>query len=428
MRISRVGRWRFVACLGGGLLAVMTTLHPSRAFAEEPVGAAKPAGPVAPRVVTLAEALQLAHEHQPALTAAHASVAAAQAALHGLEKLPAVPLLPQGKELCIRRKQASLGVAIAEASLGQAELDVVYAVRRTFYTVQYARAQKKVTEELLVALRENSRQVQEDRKREEPKYPLSTGQRLLVYQSLAQVRLAETASGIARATAAFREALGVGPEVCVEAAVEELPVPDVQLCLADLANLALARRAEVAQAGLAANVCRLEIDAQATRCLAPTMRTFAAGADIHVSSVPAGVFETDYRPGAIGLEYPTLFAGPKCSRVERAMNLSDRAGAVADKARDLVTLQVEDVYYRLQDTGERRRQTTTAAADSDKLVQQAVKEEKEGKAATLRDVLEAQVLNAQARGAQNEATFQYLLNLAALERVTAGGFCAPLPK
>ena len=45
------------------------------------------------------------------------------------------------RDLPIRRKQARLGVTIAEASLSQAEWETVYAVTRTYFGVVYARQQ-----------------------------------------------------------------------------------------------------------------------------------------------------------------------------------------------------------------------------------------------------------------------------------------------
>src|SRR5207245_3442146 len=82
-------------------------------------------------------------ERQPALAAARASLAAAQSGECGVNNLPRFAALV-ARDLPIRREQASLGVEIAASGLLQAEWETRYAVRRTFYSVQFARMQLAV--------------------------------------------------------------------------------------------------------------------------------------------------------------------------------------------------------------------------------------------------------------------------------------------
>src|SRR5207248_223882 len=69
----------------------------------------------------------------------------------------------------------------------------------------------------------------------------------------------------------------------------------------DLIASALASRPEVAQANSASVITDLETAAQ-RRIHGWQGRTFAIGADIHAKPIPTGLFNNEYRPGAIGIE------------------------------------------------------------------------------------------------------------------------------
>ncbi len=138
------------------------------------------------------------------------------------------------------------------------------------------------------------------------------------------------------------------------------------------------------QSASAVRVTELEVDAQGTS-LALTMRTFAAGSDVHAREIPQGVSNKEYRPSAIGLDMPTLLAGHRHDRMERARAFQARAAAVAEKTTNLIRLETEAAFLKWQD------------ADG----------------ITLADQAEAQY---------NEALYYHALALAALERVTAGGY------
>src|SRR4029079_17455264 len=92
--------------------------------------------------------IQLAFEHQPALSAARSSLASAQSAYRGVNSITSVARL-LAHALPIRRQQACLGIQIANAGLFQAEWDARYAVTRNYYSVIYARAQHKVVGNLV---------------------------------------------------------------------------------------------------------------------------------------------------------------------------------------------------------------------------------------------------------------------------------------
>jgi outer membrane protein TolC len=392
--------------------------------------AAEPAGvPDAPPAVVahqpvsvdLGEAIRMALDRQPTLAAQRSTLASAEANSRGLDNLRVPTFLV--RELPIRRKQASIGVTVAAASLEQAEHETVYAVTRTYLTVLYAREQQRVANDVvdhLKATLETARRLVEGGSRD---VTTSSVDKITVYLRLAETRQADAAAGIERATAALREAIGLGPDCCLQVPPDRLPQPRATLCRGDIVALALARRGELVQAVNVAEVTALEVDAQGTSCR-PNFHTFASVADIHARPIPQGVANAEYRPGAIGPEMPTNLAGSRSARMERARDLSARAEAVVEKTRNLIALEAEDAFLRWEQAARKMPQTREAAERGSKLADDTRKDFGGEQRVKAEDVLNSEVLAAQARAQFNEAVYQHAVALAALERVTAGGFCA----
>jgi outer membrane protein TolC len=190
--------------------------------------------------------------------------------------------------------------------------------------------------------------------------------------------------------------------------------------------LALARRGEIAQAATAAQVTDYEVKAQGTRWL-PSMRTFASGSDIHAQSIPYGNFEENYKPGAVGLEMPTQLVGSRSHRIDQAQAYNARAEAFSDKTRGLIALEAEQAYLRWLEASRKAKDFEKAMLDAEALAQGVRKDFRPDDAKiTINDLLDASVLASQLRVQFNQARYQEVLALAALERVTAGGFCARL--
>jgi len=427
MRHPRAGRWHSLVRLGGGLLIGLIGPGAGVSWSAEPAPAAAAAAAEAEvRSLTLEEALQIASERQPALRSARASLAAAEANLHGLEKLPAIPLTQGGRELPIRRKQAALGVSIAFAALTQAEHETVYDVKRTYYSVLYARAQKKVADDVVASLNNVHLVVKPVVEKEGRDFTRQQLDKITVYLRLAEGRQSDAARGESSALAALREAIGLGPECCIAVPDQPLPTAEIEVCLKQIVDLALARRGELVQTGLAADVFHLEVDAQGKSCLPGSIPTFASGGDIHARQVPQGSRGADYKPAGVALEMPAFLVGHKCSRQQRARELAERAGAVAEKSRNLVVLEAEDTFFKFVEAQRKVKQTREAAESGTRLSKETQEDWREKKA-KVEDVLTNEVVAAQGRAAHNEAIFNYLIELAALERVTAGGFRASAP-
>jgi outer membrane protein TolC len=329
-------------------------------------------------------------------------------------------------ELPFRRQQFGLGILAASAGLDQAERETVYAVTRTYFTVLYAREQHNVARgvvERLAATREAAQEALEAGARDVTAADVN---RTSVYLRLAQTRQTQAAQGAKRALVALREAIGLEPAVVLDVPFGRLPEPETTPNRDEILRAALARRGELAQAGIFAQIACLEVEAQASNALKRKMETFAAGTDIHALQIPAGTHNAEYRPGAVPPEMPALLAGSRPERVQHAQSLKARAETVVETTRNLIALEAEDAFLRWEEESRQARQAREAADAGEKLAGDLRKDFTSGQKVKVEDVVTAQVLASQARSQYNESLYRQILALADLERVTAGGFCAGL--
>ncbi len=401
------------------LLSLVVCLASGRA--AEPPAEARPAAST--MTLNLAECLHLALERQPRVAAQRASLAAAEDGKHALEALRFPATLDP--EIPVRRKQAALGVQAAAAGLDHAERETVYAVTRTYFTVLYARQQEQVARgvvERLTATHDAAQRALDAGARDVTSTDVS---RSLVYLRLAQTRRTQAAQGAKRALVALREAIGLGPDVTLDVPPGRLPTPAARPDRDAVVAAALARRGDVIQATVFAQVACLEVEAQGTTHH-QRMQTFAAGSDIHSHPVPQGTHNAEYQPGAVPPEMPTLLAGSRAERVKHAEDLSARAQAVVEATRNLVALEAEDAYLRWEEAAQQARQAREAAETGEAMANDLNKDFAAGQRVKVEDVVNAHVLASQARSQYNEYLYQQILALAELERVTAGGFRAAL--
>jgi outer membrane protein TolC len=431
MRGSQFNWRRFRLQLLGGL-AAPALLSVGAALAAEPE-LIPPPTPVnntpaapAPGSLDLSACRQIAFEKQPNLAAARASLAAAQARAEALEHLRLAAIVQ--RDLPIRRKQAAVGVQVSQATLDQAEWDTRHDVTFTYLTAVYATEQLAVADQGIADLksvRELVVEIIND--------PM--GRKDLSQRNVDQVdvdllvgrgRREEALEGQERALSALREAMGVGCDFPVRLADARLPRINPAVDKDQVVALALARRGELVQAVGAAEVTCLEVAAQKATFL-PSARTFASGSDIHATPVPTGSHDEPYKPGALGIEMPVTINGHRGDRVEQARTYHDRAEAVAAKTHNLVALDAEQAYFRWLEAAKKLGPYEEAAAKAAK-VNLDLRTRFDPKVAkiTLDELLSAGILATQTRLQANQARYQMLLALTALERATAGGFCAGL--
>jgi len=358
---------------------------------------------------------------QPAIVAHRASLAAAETQRQALDNMRLASLI--SRELPIRKQQAAQGVTIASAGLDQAEWETIYAVTRNYFSVIYATKQEAVASGLVNKLKAAQEKAGLLAKAGNPDFVVTDVDvdRLAANIDLYQLRQIEAAQGVKRAAAALREAMGTGSDCPLVLARIELPPVEEKLCREDLIALALARRGEMIQAVTVECVTQLEVKAQGTGFLMPTKQTFASVADLHVRPIPQGISNTEYRPGAIGPEMPPTLVGKRADRVQRARDLSERASAVVDKTRNLITLEVEDAYLKWEDAVLKLRALSQTQGRALKVAKSVQARFDIGKVAG-EELIRSQTLADQAQAAYNEALYNHALALAALERITAGGF------
>lgn len=376
--------------------------------------------------LTLGQCLKIAQERQPTLAALRASLNAAIAGRQALDTIRGVSsvLTP---DLCLRKQQADRGILAAQAELAQAEHDVNYAVIRMYYSVVLAQRQAALAEDIIAQMETYLEFVNGLIKdgATTKEINVDTRDTLLVYLSQLRGKRTEAKLAQERAMAGLREAMGVGCEMEFLPADQQLPEMNLEVEKATVVDLACSRRGEMTLASMGVEIVWLETSAQSAIRFRPLTRTFAAGSDLHAKQVPQGSREAEYRPNAIGLEMPSHLVGDRTSRMARSAALGERADAVLQKTKNLITLEAENAFLKWQETRSKAKHLKEGAAAAKKLVERVRNDA--GGSLKKSEQLTTEVLTAQALAAYNESLFQQILALAALERVTAGGVFVQFP-
>jgi hypothetical protein len=436
--------YRIRSLLGGlvlpGLLSVCARAGDAP-VAALPADGVVVSQPEVVQVIPLSLGAAQAHalERQPLVAAANASLVAAAVrrdAIHSLR----VPNFV-ARDLPVRKQQSDLGVAVADANLRLAQMNALYAVNYSYISYLYILEQERIAADAiprLLELRTRLLTPPDQDKGQAPKElnpeKLPRDERINFLQvetslNLARTRQAEAQMAAERALSALREAMALPPDCPLAIARHRLMDVNLQLDKKVLLDLACARRPELVQASLGLEVAGLETLAQAkTSALAFRMNTFASGSDIHANALPEGRFDNEYRPAAVGPEYPVTLNGHRKKRVEQAEAWEGRAGTVVDRTRSLIALEVDQTYLRWLDASKRlagyRAAYRTAEARVQELREDVVKGD--NFAGGLPQLIKAGTAASQLRYELNKARYEMLLGLAQLERVTAGAFCAKL--
>jgi outer membrane protein TolC len=392
-----------------------------------------------PTVIDLAAARALAVERQPAVAAARASLAGAVNRKQAVDHLR-VPTCLQ-PDLPIRRQQAELGPVAAEAGLRVAEMNAVYAAQYSYISYLYALSQLQLAEGSLAGLRELLKAVRGavDELGDDPAnlegrenwllFPADR-ERVRALIQLVEARRQEALVGSRRALSALREALNLQEECSLSLAHDRLLEVDLELDCQALVQLALAHRPEIVQVAVAAQATELEVAAQQCRKRGLRVSTFASGTDIHATPLPAGSYTGDYKPGALGPEMPVTINGRQCDRVAIASSYAERSHAVVEKTRNLVRLEVEQAVLRYQEARAKLRDLKKGIGNAEKATagMRDLLEKPERPRISLESLLGTGLVSSQLRTGANEARYQMLLALVALERATGGAFCAGLDR
>jgi outer membrane protein TolC len=327
------------------------------------------------------------------------------------------------RELPYRKEQACHGIAARQANLRQVCRDVDASVARLYYAVIYARAQKKVAESIVLRLKAvvANGQTLLGQQGGPPDLTALSVTRAKGYLTLAESRVDETNRGLGRAMSALREAMGFGPEFQFQIIADVLPAPFKGIDKDQILQLAMSCRGEVEMAQQGAAVTCLEIKAQMAVARKKRM-TAAAGGDVHANPVPTGSFGDDYKPGAIGLDFPMNFVGKRDDRVTRACDVNQRAEAAAEKARILVALEAEDAWLKWEESVAKIARFTEAVKDENDGADKAYNALVSGLNVSYRDVLEIVVMAAQSQAHLNEALYNHAVALTDLERATGGAY------
>src|SRR5581483_5716536 len=107
------------------------------------------------------------------------------------------------------------------------------------------------------------------------------------------------------------------------------------------------------------------------------------------------------------------------------LDYSRRADAIYEDAVSLVTLEAENGFFEFQLAGERLRIAEQKFRDGKELQKRTLEQ---AESVREKDMLvQAYVVATKAQSDYVEAVYNYLLSLAALERITAGRICPAFP-
>ncbi|MSU79783.1 MAG: TolC family protein [Gemmataceae bacterium] len=419
---------------------VRPTTPTTATAAEETAPPVSPA--VSPGPMSLEACLKLGNRHQPAIDAARASLSAANSGKRGLDRLFIPRLFTP--DLGIRKQQASEGITIAEAGLIQAEWETRYSITRNFFTVQYIRAQQEVINDVLSNLEKGTERAKKIFGDGDPDGKITRVDLdfLDVQLGLVEKNKAQIDNGMLKALAALREAMGLSHNYPLEIGAIGLPPAvreeiqmekdkkgkDVKkitfhrvykINREDLILAALSNRGEMIQASAANRVVNLEISAQ-NRALGWRVNTFGSGSDVHAKPIPQGIFNNDYRPGAIGLEIAPTVVGRKAERVQHVTDFAARSSAVVDKTTNLISLDVEAMYLKWQEAVSQVESLTRVVDKAISLPKRV--QELNPREFTSTAIIQANTVAIMVRTQLNDALHTHALALAGLERATAGAF------
>lgn len=385
--------------------------------------------PAAVPELSLGECVAIAFERNPALKAVKASQNATEAGVRAINNIGKIGQV-LSPDLPIRKEQAGKGVIAAAADMQKTHNEVVQDVTRLYYTVVYARQQEALTEDVVAQI-----ELLVDIGRKLLKSP-NPGDMTVQKLDAMEIGLAEARglrltarSGERQAMAALREVMGV-TDVAFPFRVKDKELPLMEQknpVTKDLVvGYALARRPELALAAAGVDAFRLEVYAQGRVPFRRAVPTLASGADIHAREVPMTNRGKDYRPGAIVPEMPPQLVGSKYDRVCRAMAYSQRAEAVFEKACNLIILEAETAFFDFETAAE-RVQINKSKYEFGKDLMDRTRENIENLKADKAQLVQSYSIAARAQADYVESVYQYLLALAALERITAGGVCPQFP-
>jgi outer membrane protein TolC len=383
--------------------------------------------------LTLGECIAIALERQPALRALMESTKATEAGYRALTNFGTVGTIIS-PDLEIRKQQAKRGLMATSAEYQKLHNEVVQDITRLYYTAVYAKQQQQIVESVVLKLDflvKVGRKILEDPKLDPKTLEGFNYLKLhMMEDGLLQAKklYAEAVLGRQKAMAGLREVMGVDARTFpFQITDTALPVmkQNVALTKDRVVELALERRPELVLAAAGVDAFRLEVYAQGKIPFKRVVPTLASGADIHAKEIPQTIrTPSEYRPGGILPEMPTQLVGSKYDRVCRAMAFAQRAEAVYDKARNLIIAEAEATFFDFE-LASTKLTYAKQQFDLSKKIQDLAQANSDMKAKD--QLLQAEVVAAKAQSDYLKAVYDYLLALAALERVTAGGVRPEFP-
>ncbi|MBY0227843.1 MAG: hypothetical protein K2W96_01050 [Gemmataceae bacterium] len=375
-----------------------------------------------PAPLSLDDAVRSALDERPKVKAARLMVVQREAQASEAARLAHLLHLVR-RDLPVRREQATLGLAIAQASLEAQEADVRYAVSRTFVSLLFARAARRIAKQV----EERVGQYQAALALVKPPLPALLDpfvkEAAGVPATQAEGRVIEAEKAVALAMAALKQAMGREASATLVIRSRVLPrlspeVPSSE----ETIRLAKERSTDLRRLALLERIHALEADAQERIPLPRSTDTFAAGGDLHSTSTPPEGMD-EYRPAPIVPEMPVKLSGSKSARVQAARLYAAKATEVRIGAERLIELRATAAWETIREKRRKLEAVEKRVGDRAERAEKALAAPPgAGRAALLQEGILALLALADVEAAR----FEHLIALMDLERLTAGAFRAGL--
>lgn len=309
-----------------------------------------------PRLISLAECLEIALANQPRIHAELSSQESAEVLSRFMDRLR--PLARVSPTLTARVQQSDIGRMRAKVAVDQQVEDTFYMVRRAFFTHVYAKRLLNFVEPIERLMDRTEKALATKKLVQKATGKWNSEQenqlmRLRIEHSMLLEKINEARTGVRESIALLVEEMGGFTNLGFQPvpSTNQLPAASPIFSLPDLIQQVDDYSGDLRQARAGKEALQWEVRAQEQHAFfRKSVPTFAGFTDTKTLPIPpAERGELIVRPTVPGLETPHNLAGPRWVRMARAALLADRACSVEESVRNLVLLQMRRTYEEYLD-------------------------------------------------------------------------------
>jgi outer membrane protein TolC len=333
------------------------------------------------------------------------------------------PLYAGGK-IRLRNQQAGLGIQVAGADLEKSQQQTVFDVARAYYSILLTKELVRITEDTTGQFRAIERLTQSLIDKGDEFVTTADLARIRTLRLLAENQKVEFQRSYDLTYAALRQVMGLDFQAPLAIVDEELPFKRTTIALAEIVELAMTRRPELAKADIGVRNAVLQEKLAKAEFL-PTVGLFGSLNTLTGRrSFPNPGNDELWQLGVAG-EMPLFTGGRNLAAVRQARYQLQQAQETQRLARDLITLEVQQAYLEYKEMDERIPLAEAALRDARTTVDAYNKRYAGNQVADkdmpkfFEDLETANLLQAVAKAQYNQQLYAYNLALAKIRLVTA---------